>query len=87
MLSVKDWKLADNAFLKQAYEADSHLLLGKVKMQNENVTWILGVPGIYENREKYLAGIFGFTEYIPLENREYKTGGRGYWIRQIEDVE
>ena len=86
MLSMKDWKLADNVFLKQAYETDSHLLLGKIQMQNQTEIWILGVPGIYDNREKYLAGIFGFTDYIPVENREFKTGGKGYWIRQIESI-
>jgi hypothetical protein len=86
-LSSKDWKLADNEFLKQSYEQNQHLMVGKLKMQNEKEIWILGVPGIYNNREKYLAGIFGFTNYIPVENREYKTGGKGYWIRQIEDVE
>jgi len=87
MLSMKDWKVADNAFLKQAYEMEPHLLLGKVRMPNEREIWVLGVPGVYDNREKYLAGIFGFTDYIPVENREFKTGGSGYWIRQIEDVE
>ena len=86
-LPSSEWKLADNAFLKQAYEAAGHLLLGRVFMPNERTVWLLGVPGIYENREKYLAGIFGFSDYIPLEEKEYKTGGRGYWIRQIESAE
>jgi len=86
ILSMKDWKLADNPFLKQAYETESHLLLGIIRMPNETELWVLGVPGIYDNREKYLAGIFGFTDYIPVENSEFKTGGKGYWIRQIEDV-
>ena len=86
-LPPSEWKLADNAFLKQAYETEAHLLLGKIQMPNENEVWVLGVPGVYDNREKYLAGIFGFNEYIPLEEREYKTGGRGYWIRQIPSVE
>ena len=86
-LPSSEWKLADNAFLKQAYETAGHLLLGRAFMPNGGTVWLLGVPGIYENREKYLAGIFGFTDYIPLEEREYKTGGRGYWIRQIAAVE
>lgn len=86
-LPSSEWKLADNVFLKQAYETEGHLLLGKILMPNENEIWVLGVPGVYDNREKYLAGIFGFADYIPLEEREYKTGGKGYWIRQIPSVE
>lgn len=86
-LSHRDWKLADNAFLKQAYEMENHLMVGKIRMQNEKVVWILGVPGRYDNREKYLAGVFGFNDYIPQEQTEFKTGGRGYWIRQISPVE
>ena len=87
MLPSTEWKLVDNAFLKQAYERENHLLLGKIQMPGEETIWVLGVPGIYDNREKYLAGIFGFTDYIPVEEMEYKTGGRGYWIRQIGAVE
>lgn len=86
-LPSKEWKLADNAFLKQGYEAENHLLLGKIRLQNNKEIWILGVPGNYDNREKYLAGIFGFSDYIPKEQREFKTGGSGYWIRQISSVE
>lgn len=82
-LSSREWPLAENAFLKQAYGAQQHLLLGTIDMPSGDIIWILGVPGMYNNREKYLATIFGFTEYIPMEAREFKTGGKGYWIRQI----
>ena len=82
-----EWVLAENAFLKQAYESEQHLLLGRILMPDESEVWILGVPGTYNNREKYLAGIFGFHEYIGKENTEFKTGGKGYWIREIASVE
>lgn len=86
-LPSREWPLAENAFLKQAYESEQHLLLGRVSMPNESKVWILGVPGTYGNREKYLAGIFGFSDYIPLEKKEFKTGGKGYWIRTISSIE
>ncbi len=85
-LPSSEWYLAENAFLKQAYETQEHLLLGNVLMPNGQTIWILGVPGNYNNREKYLAGIFGFSDYISEENREIKTGGKGYWIRQIAGI-
>lgn len=86
-LPSREWVLVENAFLKQAYESEQHLLLGRILMPDESKVWILGVPGTYNNREKYLAGIFGFRDYIAKENREYKTGGKGYWIREIVSVE
>lgn len=86
-LSHRDWKLADNAFLQQAYETEGHLMVGRIHMPNDTTVWVLGVPGCYHNREKYLAGIFGFTDYIPQEETEFRTGGKGYWIRQIAPVE
>lgn len=87
LLHHTDWKLADNAFLKQAYEAEEHLMVGRIRMPNQKNVWVLGVPGCYDNREKYLAGIFGFSDYIPQKESEYKTGGKGYWIRPITSVE
>lgn len=87
LLQHTDWKLADNAFLKQAYEAEEHLMVGRIQMPNQKNVWVLGVPGCYDNREKYLAGIFGFSDYIPQKESEYKTGGKGYWIRPIAPVE
>lgn len=87
LLHHTDWKLADNAFLKQAYEAEKHLMVGRIRMPNQKNVWVLGVPGCYDNREKYLAGIFGFSDYIPQKESEYKTGGKGYWIRPISSVE
>ena len=68
LLPSREWPLAENVFLKQAYEKERHLLLGKIHMPGGNDTWVLGVPGTYDNREKYLAGIFGFGNYITVSS-------------------
>lgn len=36
--------------------------------------------GIYTNREKYIANMFGFEHFIPVKNTGIKTGNFGYWI-------
>lgn len=84
-LSKKNWKLARNAFLQQGYEIYGYLLFGRFKLTSDRIIWILGVPGSYDNREKYLANLFGFSYYIPEEEKEHRTGGRGYWITQLHD--
>lgn len=84
-LSFKDWKLAENAFLRQGYEAYEYLMFGKIKFQPNQTIWVLGVPGTYDNREKYLANIFGFFDYIPEENSKFRTGGKGYWITRLSE--
>lgn len=80
---IKDWRLAENAFLLQGYEIHKYLILGRIQMRPERHLWVLGVPGIYNNREKYLAGIFGFHDYIPMEQGRLKTGGKGFWITPL----
>lgn len=81
---VQYWKTAQNAFLRQAYEIYKYLMLGRIEMQNGKKLWVLGVPGIYHNREKYLAQIFGFYDYIPVEEGKIKTGGKGFWLMTME---
>lgn len=84
-LSKKNWELAENAFLKQGYEIYGYLLFGRFMMLSNQIIWILGVPGSYDNREKYLANLFGFSYYIPEEKKELRTGGRGYWITKLHE--
>lgn len=83
-LSKKNWELAENAFLQQGYEIYGYLLFGRFMMLSNQIVWVLGVPGSYDNREKYLANLFGFSYYIPEEEKELRTGGRGYWITRLQ---
>lgn len=80
---MKDWKYAENGFLMQGYEIHHYLILGRIKMNPNRNLWVIGVPGIYNNREKYLAQIFGFYDYIPAEQGQLKTGGFGFWIAPL----
>lgn len=78
-----------NNFLLHGYEQFRHLLLGKVQEKEE---YILGVPGIYEPQEKFMAGVFGFPyfkaakmdEKIQAAFEQPVTHQFGYWYRLIQ---
>lgn len=85
LLDMNNWKLGVNSFLTHGYYSYKYLMLGKVifKPDSENNCYILGVPGVYSAREKYLAGIFGFDRFVPEKEANIKTGNFGYWIIDI----
>ena len=71
--------LKSNQFLLKGYERYRHLLAGKVRYAGES-RYCIGVPGVYENREKYMAGIYQFSVFLPLTENRMKTGSFGYWL-------
>lgn len=85
LLDMCNWKLGVNSFLTHGYYSYKYLMLGKVVFspESDSVSYILGVPGVYSSREKYLAGIFGFDRFVPEKETHVKTGSFGYWIVDI----
>lgn len=71
--------LRSNQFLLKGYERYKHLLAGKVRYAGEE-RYCIGVPGIYENREKYMADIYQFPVFLSLTENRIKTGSFGYWL-------
>lgn len=82
-LDMRNWKLGVNSFLTHGYYTYQYLLLGKMRFDNGSEQAIIGVPGVYSNREKYLANMFGFEQFIPIKKTGVKTGEFGYWIVEI----
>lgn len=84
-LDVRNWVLANNSFLIHGYYNYRYLMVGKVrKEENENETvYVIGVPGVYYNKEKYIANLFGFYRFIPVRKNQVKTGEFGYWVTQL----
>ena len=70
------WKLGVNSFLAHGYYKYQYLMLGKVKM-NKAELHVIGVPGIFTNKERYLANMFGFRVFIPVRKTKILTGQRG----------
>lgn len=78
MLPKSQWGISSNSFVLHGFYNYQYLILGKTGDR-----FILGVPGIFSNREKLLAGLFGFNEFKPAQVSEYKTGRFGYWYKYL----
>lgn len=80
-----------NSFLQHGFHNYRHLLLGKIRNRNQ---YILGVPGLYDQQERFMAGMFGFPNFKPARNLDGvmaaqapERGTRaqfGYWYRLID---
>lgn len=76
--------LKSNQFLLKGYGRYHHILAGKVRYAGEE-RYCIGVPGIYENREKYMAEIYQFPVFLSLTENSMKTGSFGYWLYLLRD--
>ncbi len=82
-LDISNWKLGANSFLTHGYYTYKYLMLGNMRFDNGKNKAVLGVPGVFSNREKYLANMFGFYQFIPVRKNGLKTGQFGYWIVEL----
>lgn len=82
-----EWRLANNNFLLHGYYNYHHLILME---RGEQV--MLGVPGIYHEKEAAAAGAFGFAEFIAKDRLDIKLSPEeynednpfGYWCRPVK---
>ena len=86
ILSSKYQHLVNNSFLLHGFYNYRHMILGK-----EGEEYYLGVPGVFYEREKMVALMFGFEafERIGGENGQHGGGGPragefGYYLRRVE---
>lgn len=78
-LRQNHWNLGKNSFLLHGYYNYRHLLMGRLKKGG----YILGIPGVFDNQERYMANMFGFTLFKKAD-RERRRPGFGYWCRLVD---
>lgn len=78
ILSSKYQHLVNNSFLLHGFYNYRHVVLGK-----EGEAYYLGVPGVFYEREKMVALMFGF-EAFECASGEPKAGEFGYYLRRVE---
>ena len=83
LLEMENWRLGVNSFLTHGYYNYKYLMLGKLRFQDGAVKAVLGVPGVFDNKEQYIAKIFGFEMFVPVKHTNIKTGNLGYWIVEL----
>lgn len=85
-LPRREWRIANNSFLLHGFYNYHHLLYVE---EDGNV--LIGVPGIFHEKEQEAARAFGFPEFRRLTNNEISLEENetntyedfGYWCRQI----
>lgn len=74
--------LANNSFLLHGFYNYRHIILGKEKGGETELVY-LGVPGVYYEREKMVALMFGF-EAFECAGGIAQQGKFGYYLRQVQ---
>ncbi len=81
LLKEKYHILRKNQFLFHGYYNYRYLIVGR-KEENTEQYW-LGVPGIYHEREKMAARMYGFEKFEGAKPR-YEVGDLGYYLITVE---
>ena len=79
-LPRENWVYGNNSFLVQGYYRYRHLLLAARGIEN-GVRYCLCVPGMKNETEEMVAGLFGFQEFMPSSRG--KDALFGYWCVEI----
>lgn len=80
MLNRRDWALRSNRFLLYSYRQFGYLFVGRIRGRQQ---YVLGVPGMYDQQERFMANMFGFTHFKASSQVELPGGKGGYWYRLI----
>lgn len=77
-LNLADSGLINNSFVNHGYFNFHHLLLGK---KDGNIL-VVGVPGVYNRREKVTANMFGFEKFKFSMRSDVCINHFGYWYKE-----
>lgn len=82
-LPIEDEAVVNNSFLVHGYYNFKHILFGKVCENDNNTRYFIGVPGMYCNRERFMASMFGFCNFKKSHRSDYSNPYFGYWYQEI----
>lgn len=80
-LPIASWSLSGNRFLLHGYYCYRHLLFAQL----EDGRYVLGVPGIYSDRERKNACRFGFPDFQSIGGFGMQQGAFGYWLLELPE--
>lgn len=82
VLPMENWVLGNNSFLLHGYYNYRHLIFAR-RRTSDGSQYIIGVPGVFQNREKFMAKLFGFEKFKPTGGKGSDQGEFGYWYTDI----
>lgn len=78
-LAPCDRTIRNNRFLAHGYYQFGHILIGKTSSGQ----YIIGVPGGYDQQERFMAGMHGFPYFKESQDIRLRQARGGYWYRLI----
>lgn len=85
MLPMQCWIYGSNSFLLHGYYSYRHLILARMHGNDDGQgVYILGVPGLRQHREQYMASMFGFHSFKPISRESGDGGAFGYWYVTLQ---
>lgn len=82
-LPIEDEAVVNNSFLVHGFFNFKHILFGKVRENDNNTKYFIGVPGMYCNRERFMASMFGFNNFKKSHRSDFTNPYFGYWYQEI----
>ena len=82
VLRERYYQMTHNSFLLHGYYNYRHLLLMRQEHSGE-VKYYIGVPGNFYEREKQVAGMFGFESFEGAREPAW-DGDFGYYLISVE---
>ncbi len=80
---IGEEEIINNSFLEHGYYNFRHLLFGRVQKNERHTEYFIGVPGMYCNRERFMASMFGFNNFKKSHRSDYSNPYFGYWYQEI----
>ncbi len=80
---LRDEEIINNSFLEHGYYNFKHILFGRVQNNERHTEYFIGVPGMYCNRERFMASMFGFNSFKKSHRSDYANPYFGYWYQEI----
>ena len=79
-----NWGLLNNSFVNYGYNMFRHLIMGSF-MENGVEKHFIGIPGIYNHRERLTAGMYGFDRFKFSMRSDMRLSQFGYWYKVLSD--
>jgi len=82
LLSEKSYQSVNNSFLLHGYHNYQHLILARSQKKG-NISYYVGAPGNFFEREKQVAIMFGFTGFECARDPA-REGDFGYYLMEVQ---
>lgn len=83
LLPREAWIFGNNSFLLHGYYSYRYLILARLENPGGEPRYLLGVPGHYSSNEKYMASMFGFSDFIMSKKQPSGDECFGYWYTDV----